>query len=76
VELTKRQHETIEAGRRAMRQTIEAEYPLDVVPLYCVAAVGLFSDICRTSLATGELLSIINRELSSAGLQVVKKQRN
>jgi hypothetical protein len=46
------------------------------MPLFIVGVVGLFSDICRASRATGELLAIINRELGAAGLAVFRKQRH
>ena len=35
------------------------------MPLFIVGVAGLFSDICRTSRATGELLAILNRELGA-----------
>jgi hypothetical protein len=76
VELTKRQHETIEAARRAMAAAIKEAYPLDLMPLYVVAIVGAFSDVCRNSFATGELLGIVNKELAGAGLEVIKKRRH
>jgi hypothetical protein len=70
MELTQRQHDTIEASRKAMIETIKAAYPEDLQPLLVVGIVAAFLDVCRSSLA------IINSELSAVGLQVVKRERH
>jgi hypothetical protein len=76
VELTKRQEEAIEAGRKALRETIRQAYPLDVVPLVAVGIVGMFADVIRASAASRELIEIVNRELAQTGLEVVRKRRH
>jgi hypothetical protein len=76
VELTERQWLTVEAGRKALRETIAAGYPGDVVPLVTVAIVGLFSNICRASSGKADLVAIINSELRDVGLELRPTRSN
>jgi hypothetical protein len=78
MELTEKQWSAVLFAREALRLAIEAQYPSDAAALECVATAGLFADMCRASAShgTAELLRVINEELASAGLQVVKKKRH
>jgi hypothetical protein len=76
MELTERQWLILEAGRKAMRETIAASYPGDVVPLVAVAIVGAFAEICRKSSAGPELVQIINSELAEVGLELRHMRRH
>ena len=75
MELTAQQWAIVEAGRKAMRETIRAYYPGDVVPLVTVAVVGSFAEICRKSTAEPELVAIINAELRDVGLELRHTRR-
>ncbi len=76
MELTGRQWRCIEAGREAMRETISASYPGDIVPLVAVAIVGAFAEICRKSTAGDDLVAIINSELHEVGLELRHTRRH
>lgn len=77
-ELTKQQWAIIAAGRKAMRDTIATAAPDDAVPLVAVAIAGAFADMVTELAVTGhaaDLLATLNRQLASAGYELVAVRR-
>ena len=74
MELTERQWQAVEAGRKAMRESIAASYPGDVVPLVAVAVA--VAEIYHTSTASPDVIAIINSELRDVGLELLAMRRH
>jgi hypothetical protein len=76
-ELTREEHEDVVQARRALVQTINRAYPpRRANALSVVAAVGLFVDICKTSVGKAELLDVVNDQLRELGLQLTPTARH
>jgi hypothetical protein len=74
VELTMRQHEAIEDGRKAFGEVLRTRYPEDYPRLWAVAIASAFVQMLAASYGKGELIAAVNSGLAEAGLEVVRKR--
>jgi hypothetical protein len=77
--MTEEQEDAVQAARRALSEALSM-FPADeAIRLAAVAFSGGFADILRASIGTGGatmLIAAMNRELASAGVEIVRLRRH
>jgi hypothetical protein len=77
MELTRAQHQAMEAARRALAMSLEESCGADqVLPLAVVAITGAFADIVAASAGARALIEVINPQLEQSGYRLVSVARN
>jgi hypothetical protein len=75
--LTEEQHAAVLEARKALARSIERRYPPRLArALVAVAIAAAFSDMARASIASAELIAVINGEIVDAGLELRWLPRN